>query len=57
LQTEQIFKKDPSLQGTIRVFPGMVHGFAIRGDESREDIKKAVKEAYDLSVEWWTKHL
>lgn len=38
-------------------FPGVVHGFAIRGDPSNEVQKAALERAKNVAVHWFTQHL
>ncbi|TFY76690.1 hypothetical protein EWM64_g7325 [Hericium alpestre] len=38
-------------------FPGVVHGFAVRGDMSDPKVKAAKEGAFKASVEWFIRHL
>lgn len=41
----------------LKYFPGTFHGFAIRGDDKVEVIKKAKEEAYHEAAQWFKGHL
>lgn len=41
----------------IRYFPGTFHGFAVRGDDRVDVIKKAKEDAFHVAVEWLKDHL
>lgn len=38
-------------------FPGCVHGFAVRGDLSKPEVKAAKEAAFKATVEFFLKHL
>jgi carboxymethylenebutenolidase len=41
----------------MKVYPGTFHGFAIRGDDRVEAVKKAKEEAFYDATKWFKKHL
>lgn len=42
---------------TVRYYPGMVHGFAVRGDENDLEVRNARKDAFDVSLHFFKKIL
>ena len=41
----------------VRVIEGAKHGFAVRGDEEKEEEAKFCLEAEDMAVEWFERFL
>lgn len=44
-------------ESEVRIYEGQVHGFALRGDWSSENDKKAMDEAEKQGIDWFKKHL
>lgn len=57
-QAQEIIEKE-NLGDKMRVkyFPGTFHGFAVRGDDKVELIKKAKEEAFHDASQWFKQHL
>jgi len=55
--TREIISQKTGLQVDIQEFPGMPHGFAIRGTKRNPTIKEARKQAFDMSVDFLRKSL
>jgi len=56
----EAIQKDMKGSGKVvemKVYKGMNHGWALKGDESDENIRKMAKEAIDDSIEFITKQL
>ena len=43
--------------GVLQIYEDQVHGFALRGDWSSEEDKKAMDEAARQGIEWLNKYL
>jgi dienelactone hydrolase len=57
-QAQEIIEKENLVdQIRIRYFPGTFHGFAVRGDDRVEVIRKAKEDAFRVAVEWLKEHL
>lgn len=58
MEAKRVGKQGEKLaESEVRVYPKQVHGFALRGDWSHEDDKKAMDEAEKQGIEWFKKHL
>ncbi|KAK6429759.1 hypothetical protein LTR95_014091 [Oleoguttula sp. CCFEE 5521] len=44
-------------ESEVKIYKGQVHGFALRGDFSDEEGKKAMDEAEKQGIEWFKKYL
>ena len=49
--------KKTDVEHEMRVYEGMIHGFALRGDWSSEAEKRAMDEVTSQGVEWFGKYL
>lgn len=45
------------LQYDYQYFPGIAHGFAVRGDPKDPKAKQALERAKNAAVGWFTEHL
>eukprot|EP01088_Endostelium_zonatum_P012154 TRINITY_DN26333_c0_g1_i1.p1 TRINITY_DN26333_c0_g1~~TRINITY_DN26333_c0_g1_i1.p1 ORF type:complete len:277 (-),score=53.86 TRINITY_DN26333_c0_g1_i1:37-867(-) len=50
-------KKETPVPYKIEIFPGMVHGFAIRGDLQNAEQREARKRALELGINWFQQYL
>jgi dienelactone hydrolase len=41
----------------VKIYPNQIHGFALRGDWSSDEDKKAMDDAEKQGIEWFKKHL
>jgi len=55
-QTEEILQKR-GIPTVFKFYPGTVHGFAVRGDESEPQVFKAKVDALEQTVNFFRKHL
>jgi len=54
---QDIMAKKTSLPHELRIYDDQVHGFALRGDWSSDEDKKAMDEAEKQGIEWFEKYL
>jgi dienelactone hydrolase len=43
----------PAIPHVIKYYPGQMHGFAVRGDENNEEVRKARKDAFQISLSFF----
>ena len=54
---QEVLSKMTDVPHELRIYEGMVHGFALRGDWSGEEDKKAMDEVEAQGREWLSKYL
>ncbi|KAF3937632.1 hypothetical protein ABW19_dt0207501 [Dactylella cylindrospora] len=52
-----VMEKKTDLDKEIRIFPNQIHGFAVRGDYSSDEDRKAMDQAAEEVVAWFQKYL
>ena len=45
------------LDKEIVIYPGQIHGFAVRGDQTGEETKEAMDKVLRQTVAWFNKYL
>jgi dienelactone hydrolase len=43
----------PAILHVIKYYPGQMHGFAARGNENNEEVRKARKDAFEISLSFF----
>ncbi|KAK4913558.1 hypothetical protein LTR28_013758, partial [Elasticomyces elasticus] len=54
---EVMDSKKGKVESEVRIYERQVHGFALRGDWSSEEDKKAMDQAEKQGIDWFKKHL
>jgi len=57
-EAKQAFlEKAPNVPTLVEIFPGMVHGFAIRGDLQNEKTRNGKEKVHQSALQWFDKNL
>ncbi|GAA0142117.1 hydrolase [Lithospermum erythrorhizon] len=56
-QFEEILSSKPEVDGYVKIFPGVAHGWTVRYNMEDENAVKAAEEAHKDMLDWFTKYL
>ncbi|KAF6145250.1 hypothetical protein GIB67_041445 [Kingdonia uniflora] len=56
-QFEEVLSTKPEIDGFVKIFPGVVHGWTVRYNVEDEAAVKAANEAHEDMIDWFTKYI
>ncbi|KAF6151162.1 hypothetical protein GIB67_037370 [Kingdonia uniflora] len=56
-QFEEVLSTKPEVDGYVKIFPGVVHGWTVRYNVEDEAAVKPANEAHENMIDWFTKYV
>ncbi|CAN1807352.1 unnamed protein product, partial [Linum perenne] len=56
-QFEEVLAANHEVDGSVKIFPGVSHGWTVRYNDEEKEVVKAADEAHNDMLEWFAKYV